>query len=98
MLDHAGAGLWQRINNVAVMLFIAIDNRRDVKGFKMEIGEVEEAALAVCHGDRPKDRTRGQMPVAQTKTYSLLINMGLYCKEECDYTVDWMVSNKHWGS
>lgn len=42
------------------MLFIAIDNQSDVKGFKMEIAEVEEAAPAVCHGDRPRDGTKGQ--------------------------------------
>lgn len=100
MSEYSGARLWRRINNVAVMLFIAIDNQSDVKGFKMEIAEVEEAAPAVCHGDRPRDGTKGQMPTGQTKSHSILIdttfaliNIWFFCKEECDCTiiVDWMI-------
>lgn len=97
MLEYTGARLWRRINNVAVMLFIAIDNQSDVKGFKMEIAEVEEAAAAVCHGDRRRRDKRTDANGTDKKPfcpdrYDLCSNQYLiFCKEECDYTVDWMI-------
>lgn len=60
------------------MLFIAIDNQSDVKGFKMEIAEVEEAAQAVCHGTCPKDGMQGQASIGQTKTSCALTEEEFY--------------------
>lgn len=69
------------------MPFIAIDNQSDGKGFKMEIAEVEEAAPAVCHGDGPRDGTKGQWD--KQNSHSVLIDATfapINTWGGCDYT------------